>query len=344
MKKYISLLALAILMCGPAAAQKLSHFGQYHLMPHTLNPAFTGIEDYLDLKAGFRFSTLPASLDETQVPNNYFLAANHSIHAPEKGNPAANALRISDPSSLIPAIQESTKPRPRHGVGLTFARREVGIYENTLALASYAYHQPLFGNWVGALGISSGWTQERIRPGDFIVIDGSDPIFMGLSTNGGTFNTLDLNAGLTLYNPNVYVGYAMNQIASGAISGSAADQGSVISYITHTIQGGVQFSPNNTGDYQLQLSGVANINPDLGLTYVAAGKVQYQELITLGLGYRSEQAITGYLGLVLGARLTAGYSYDYILNGSIREYTTGAHEIILGYRLLNKFLKPTNFW
>ena len=338
MKKYFIVLLLMTLVVGESLAQKLSHIGQYYLIPHTLNPAFTGIEDYLDLKGGYRFTTLPNELSLGALPSNYFVAANYSIHAGEIGNPGFKALRISNPSQL-PGLDETRTAR--HGIGLTFARRELGVYENTVALASYAFHLPIANKWTAALGVSGGFTQGVVNPGNIVVIDGSDPIFQSLTT-AGTNSTFDLNAGLTLFSQNLYVGYAMNQLTSGTIQSVSIPDSANVRYITHTTQAGFQFRPRQ--DYQVQFSGVVNIRPDLGVTYVAAAKMVYQELITLGLGYRSEGSITGYLGLVLGAQITVGYAYDYAVGSGLRDYTTGSHELVLGYRLMNPYFKPTRFW
>lgn len=345
MKKYISIFALALVVALPLQAQKLSHFSQYHLMPHTFNPAFTGIEDYLDLKAGFRFNTVPNTVNDFRTPANYFVGANFSIRSGERVSPGFKAIRNTRPSAAenFSTMEYHDDAVLRHGIGLTLSRRDIGPFSNTSALVSYALHMPISRKWTATMGISTGLTQDVLRPNEYQVVDTNDPIFVGLNTNGGNVLAADLNIGAALHHEDMYVAYALNQILRGEVSSTAIESDSVaVNYMTHTAQAGYRFQL--TPGYQLMLSGALNMRPDLGSTYVGSAKIMMHEAFTFGLGYRSDGALTGYLGLLYDYRFTLGYSYDLNLGDARQAYTTGAHELVIGIALNNRYFKTPYFW
>lgn len=332
-----------------AKGQKLSHFAQYYLIPHAINPSFTGIEDYLDLKAGVRLSTLTRDVttNGASQPQNYFVAANFSIRPPEKINPAFKSLRISNPSAAANFANAVYQERfiQRHGIGVTFSRRDIGGYENTTGLLSYALHVPIWEEISASLGISSGVVQSVLKAGEYNIFDENDPIYVDLVNNQGNIFSADLNAGINVYHPNFYVGYAMNQLLRGTFFNATEGDSSAtaINYFTHTGQLGVQFLI--TPDFELQLSGVVNQSPDLGFTYTGGVKLQYHDALTFGVGYRNEGAITGYIGLLSDYRFTVAYSFDYIIpTVTASQYLFGSHEVVLGLTLNNRLYKPPYFW
>lgn len=345
-RKSIILVGIALGFVSSAIGQKLSYFSQFHQIPHTLNPSFTGIEDFLDLKAGFRFSTLPSeAIGENSLPNNLFFAANFSLRPPEQVPAGFKSLRTSNAEAAKVLLEAYDSNRPfvrRHGIGITFARRDIGNYDRTVGLLSYALHLPLFGKVSASLGVSGGFLQERLGAGNYQVIDTSDPIYEDLIDNGGSQITADMNAGINLYHPAWYVGYSMNQLLRGVVVSNTANDVKSVQYLTHTAQAGVRFPISNS--FRMLVSGVANISPDLGTNFTAMGKVQYLDLVTVGVGYRSEGALTGYIGFLSDYRLNLGYSFDYFFNRTGQVYVTGSHEIVLGFALFNNNYKAPYFW
>ena len=301
----------------------------------------------MDIKAGFRFSTLRQdviSQADIGLPNNYFVAANFSIRPPDKINPTFKSLRISNPTAAASFANAVYEERfiQRHGVGVTMSRRDVGNYQNTTALVSYALHLPIWEEISASLGVSTGAIQEQLIFGALNLFDENDPVYLSLQSSDGPRFSVDLNAGLNVYHPNFYVGYAVNQLLRSSYNAVTLESDSVaISYLTHTGQLGIQFLI--TPDFELQLSGVVNQSVDIGLSYATALKVQYHDALTFGVGYRSEGAVTGYIGLLSDYRFTVAYAYDFIFSES-SNYLSGSHEIVLGMTLLNRLYKPPYFW
>ena len=57
-----------------------------------------------------------------------------------------------------------------------------------------------------------------------------------------------------------------------------------------------------------------------------------KELLWVGAGYRTGDAISAMLGIQLSKNMRINYSYDYTLTG-LQKYNSGSHEITLGYDL-----------
>jgi type IX secretion system PorP/SprF family membrane protein len=58
--------------------------------------------------------------------------------------------------------------------------------------------------------------------------------------------------------------------------------------------------------------------------------VLLSNILWLGVGYRTNDAVVGMVELQLSKKLRIGYSYDYTLS-DIQQYSSGSHEFMLGY-------------
>ncbi|HEX7904175.1 MAG TPA: type IX secretion system membrane protein PorP/SprF [Chitinophagaceae bacterium] len=74
-------------------------------------------------------------------------------------------------------------------------------------------------------------------------------------------------------------------------------------------------------------------------------KLQYQDLVWLGGGYRLQDGFTALIGINLGHTVNVGYSYDYTTN-PLRSFSNGSHEFIIGFLLGNQYgdTCPRNVW
>jgi len=238
------------------------------------------------------------------------------------------------------------------GVGFYFANDQLGFMASNSARLQGSKHF-VIGEKGGILaaGLDLGIFQQRIN-GTFIAPQTlNDP---AIPSNPGSFpatgapalNKLvpDFGAGLYFTIPNkVYVGISTSHIAAQDLKGATAPSGTVSTGYKLTfdvarhyyIIGGYHFSFSG-GDHIVTpnikiKTDAATTQVDFNLTYM----LQHQ--FWIGATYRLQDAIAPMLGVqdVLVKGLKIGYSYDVTLS-KIKGYSSGTHEIMLGYCLKPK--------
>ena len=63
-------------------------------------------------------------------------------------------------------------------------------------------------------------------------------------------------------------------------------------------------------------------------------RVIWQDMVWMGLSYRTGDAISVLAGYSYEEKIYFGYSYDMTLS-DLRKHNTGTHEIMFGYRFTN---------
>ncbi len=139
--------------------------------------------------------------------------------------------------------------------------------------------------------------------------------------------TYDLGFGAYYGIPNkMYIGISSSHLPSQVISSGDAKYVLARHYY---IMGGYTFelNPFNTIAPNIKVkSDGATAILDLNLTYT------YNNMFWLGATYRPQDAVAPMLGVKLlkDKSLKIGYAYDYTLS-KLKGYTSGTHEIFLGY-------------
>jgi type IX secretion system PorP/SprF family membrane protein len=88
----------------------------------------------------------------------------------------------------------------------------------------------------------------------------------------------------------------------------------------------------------LSTGGELKFRPSFMLKYTENAPLQYDinlnllisDIIWIGASYRSADAVTLLLEYQVNKKLRVGYSYDLTLS-DIRSYSSGSHEIVIGY-------------
>lgn len=247
------------------------------------------------------------------------------------------------------------------GVGFYFANDQLGFMASNSARLQAAKHF-IFGNGgILSAGLDAGIFQQRIN-GTFIAPQTlNDPAIpsnpttntSNPGTNAPALNKLVPDFGLGLYFtiPNkMYVGLSTSHLSAAELKGNTQPSGGAIG--TPTVQStgykltfdvarhyyiiaGYHFSFAGgqhivTPNIKIK-SDAATTQVDFNLTYM----MNHQ--FWLGATYRLQDAVAPMLGIqdVLVKGLKVGYSYDVTLS-KIKGYSSGTHEIMLGYCLKPK--------
>lgn len=302
--------------------QQYSLWNQNHYL---INPAAAGNTDYFDVGIGFRQQWAGVS----DAPQSYFATGHSILNRPKSFQ--KSALYTSRTAGAGTKKTKAGKPYVKHALGGTLNSGENGAFKKTQAMLTYALHLPIKNDLYLSFGVSAGFSNFGFNESKASVLYDNDPTYnsYAASENSNLFNT---DAGLYLYSDQFFFGYSAKQILRNELNLSEVTSGNDPSSLEmeHLVIGGYHFDLTN--DYRLTPNVLYRQSANQPATYEVNGTLSYKSAISVGLTYRSEDAVALTLGLQFNHMLRAGYSYDYTLS-EIKEQSSGSHEIFIGLTL-----------
>ena len=337
MKKYlffISLLITPLLL----TAQDNFYFSQYFQVGPVLNPALTGVDNFLDIKLNYRNQWTGFS----DAPSSSYFGINGYFQKETQDAYKQYSLRTSDPKYLdkLPGREVALVERLRHGWGGQVVYDIQGPYEQINVNFNYAVHLPVGKKAKLSLGIAASMVNQRINLEKIILKDpDNDQFYQSLLANGGRNTYLDFNPGLLFYNNNFYLSYSIQHAIRLAISSDDIDYGK--NEIGQIIMAGFNFDLSST--VKLLPSGLYNFNQQYNDVWETNLKLLISEKIWAGVSYRSTSTLVFMAGIYVNNLFNLGYSFDYQIS-ELNNYTSGSHEITLGLMLFKKDTKAPFLW
>ena len=333
MKRVVLKIFIILLSLQVALAQQKPQYTQYFLNPLLLNPAVTGIENYTDVKAGYRSQW--AGIDGAPVTTfltlsmplgkNYLNSGAKQLDANGNADPRGNIL----PDNYIASI-------PHHGIGLIIVSDQAGpISQNNIAVA-YAYHLTLTAKSNLALGLMAGFSHFNINTLQLNPENTLDPaIFNGKNSNWEP----DLRAGIWYYNPKYFIGLSVTELLPQSlyfVSNNTHVQPKIVPQLY--ANAGMKFFLGNdmifTPSVLLKKVDIASFSFDVN------AKILFKNIFWLGGSYRHNNSFSALTGINVNTFINIAYSYD-ITTSSLNTLSNGSHEIMLSI-LLNNKLKHTS--
>ena len=207
------------------------------------------------------------------------------------------------------------------GVGLAvFAADQLGAEKNFSARASYAYQLDLGSGRVG-FGLNLGYQQKSLDGSKFVFNDLNDNSIPVGSVSGGAF---DMGLGVYYQTEKLYAGISTQHLTKGDIK---------YDNISSTLERHYYL----LAGYNIDLTSSLVLKPS-ALVKTDGVSVQADLNANLlinnrfwgGVSYRLQDAIVIMAGLEIIPNLKLGYSYD-LTTSDIKTYSSGTHEIMLGY-------------
>ncbi len=330
---------MALLAVNSLFAQQKPHYTQYILNQYIVNPALTGIENYVDIKASHRLQWVGLQ----DAPVTTYL----TVHGPiGKSDYKTTATSYSVPGENPRGKnywEEYVPSKPHHGWGVQVINDRTGPLNQFAAYGTYAYHIGLTGSTNLSAGLGLGINNMSLNTDKLQFNTAVDPAVYG----SGILNNInfDMNVGLYLYSGDYFVGVSAQQVMPSKIDFSNnAIKKAEGKRVPHLFA---------TAGYRFLIGDNFNFIPSLMVKYIqpapvqveANGKLQYQDLMWVGASYRHEDGIAAMVGLNVSNTFNVGYSYDYTTS-RLNNYTRGTHEIVLGFTIGNKFGSscPRNVW
>ncbi|MBS1757366.1 MAG: type IX secretion system membrane protein PorP/SprF [Bacteroidetes bacterium] len=317
---------------------------QYVLNNYILNPAVTGIENYVDIKLDNRNQW--TGIDGAPV-TSYF-----SIQGPI----GKSDLRTSATSFKVPGEnprgkqywEEYTAPEPHHGIGCIIMNDKAGYLNRWSISASYAYHKPLGVKTTLAAGFNAGISSVSLDRSkiNFADLNPNDP---AIGYTNGELKKIkpEIGAGLWLYSARYFAGISVLNIIPGKYQFVKNDK-----Y-------GTYYSPNFfiTAGYRANINDDFNLIPSVMIQYWQPqllgvhvnAKLQYQDKMWVGASYRYGDLISGYSGMAginVANTFNISYAYEVATTNRLRAYTGNTHELMIGFIIGNKYgdTCPRHVW
>jgi type IX secretion system PorP/SprF family membrane protein len=337
MRKFVLTMVFIQLLCLVYAQQR-PHYSQYIINPFIINPAIAGIENYTDLKIANRTQWTGIN----GAPNTTYL----TVHGPiGKADYRTNPLSFEMKGTNLRGRdywENYEAAKPHHGLGLTIRNDRTGYINWFQAGVSYAYHLGISPNTSISAGFYGGVNNVFLQQDKITLAQSND---LAINVNTSTLNKLkpDVSAGLWLYSNKWFGGIAMANVIPQNIRFTTDNNygGKLVNHYFATIGYRAQVTDDVAAIPSVMVKYIRPLSPQVDVNV----KMQYQDRLWAGLGYRTQEGFNGVVGVNVSSKFNVSYSYDYTTS-RLRSFTNGSHEIVLGFLINNSYGDncPRNLW
>lgn len=295
MKKFIALI-IATTLAGGLCAQQEVMVSHYMFNGLFLNPAYAGSHPYMSATALHRSQWVGL-----------------------EGAPSTQVFGFDTP------LFDN-----KLGAGLTVINDRIGDTRQLEVNANVAYHLQLDkeNKHRLAFGIRAGVTNYSARLTDTEVWESNDPVF---SQDINNELIPRFGAGVYYYSERIYAGISIPTLyaADSKIKLNIDDLRE--SYYTrhYFLNAGVVFDVGEK--FQIKPSTLVKIEEAAPVNVDINCNVLYNNLIWVGVSYRTGDAVVALLDVNVTPQFRIGYAYDFTLS-QLNQHSNGTHEIMLGYQ------------
>jgi type IX secretion system PorP/SprF family membrane protein len=336
--KLIFTLAL-VLTSSWLMAQQRAQYSNFALNNYLLNPAITGIEDYTDIKFGFRNQWVGVE----GAPRTYSFSAHMPIDKRNITTQVNTRMRNGRKVRTVSQRRDNSKGhklKPHQGMGLIAESDKSGAINRSNLNLTYAYHLPVSRSIRIAAGAGAGILNYNINTTYLHLDNTADAV---LSSPALKSTQLDLTLGLWVYSRNFFGGVSAAQFVS-------KKRDFIKSLDAQT---GMQPHLFVSGGYKVQVSPAFALVPSVLLKVAQPSplsadinlKAVLLDRVFVGGTYRQEDALSAIAGLNVGPTLALGYAYD-ATTSELSPFSQGSHEVVLNIKLFNrsKAICPDWLW
>jgi len=291
MKKLIIIMVLFVAGTLQTNAQQEIMTSQYMFNGLFLNPAYAGSHKYFSSSVIARMQWV-----------NF------------EGAPRTGILAIDGPLM-----------NQRMGIGLTMSHEKIGVTFQTDIYANYSYFIKIGRGKLG-LGIKAGISHYAAKVSELVVWDDGDQVFMGTRRSAVLPK---FGMGAYYFTDKWYAGFSVPTLLAYDPEynfNGLLEESSAMSY--HYFL--------NAG-YAFTLSPKFKLIPSFLMKFQEAALPQfdinlntmYNDMISLGVSYRTQDAVSIMAQFHFKTRYRIGYAYD-ITTTKMSQYSAGSHEIMIG--------------
>jgi len=310
-------------------AQQKPQYTQYVFNSLLFNPALSGIENYTDVKAGYRnqWTGLQGAPQTSYLSLSAPLGSDF-LYGDATEMPASGG---DDPMSRQYS-QYYQAAAPHHGIGFTLVSDKAGPITATNIDATYAYHIGITSKLNLSLGVAAGVSRTNLNTSELSLENAFDPAVDNASN--AQWNP-DLGVGIWAYSSDYFVGISAQQVLPQKLYFStniAYDQSKTTPHYYFT------------AGYKLFMSDDVALLPSfliigvkpVPVSYAINMKVSFKDVLWIGGSYRKDDSFGVLAGFNISSLINVGYSYD-ITTSALNTVSYGSHEIVLSLLLNNRY-------
>ncbi|MES2275785.1 MAG: type IX secretion system membrane protein PorP/SprF [Bacteroidota bacterium] len=309
-------------------AQQRPQYTQYVFNSYLLNPAVSGIENYIDLKAGYRsqWTGLEGAPVTSYITINGPIGQNFI-----QGDATAMPGDGANPYSRS-YTQDYTAAEPHHGVGFSMISDKTGPISQTTMNMSYAYHLGLTEKLNLAVGVSAGINHISLNTNEITLENPLDP---AIANGNNSQWKPDLGAGIWAYSSNYYIGASVQQLLKQNLyfgTDKTVTQSQTVPHYFFTT--GIKLPMGD--DLSLLPSVLVKVIQPVPTTFDVNLKMAFRDIFWVGGSYRKDDSFGALAGFNVSSSINVGYSYD-LTTSALKTVSNGTHEIVIGILLNNKY-------
>ncbi|MEJ6982333.1 type IX secretion system membrane protein PorP/SprF [Pedobacter sp. P351] len=317
-----------LLVSHAGYSQQRPQYTQYIFNNYLINPAITGIENYIDLKAGYR--TQWTGLEGAPVTNyisinaplgKNFLTGDANSFGGQEDNPMSRSY-----------LQNYMAAEPHHGIGMHAVIDKAGPINRLDINATYAYHLGLTDKLNIAVGLAVGVSKVNLDFSKILLENNIDPAIVASETES---LKPDLGAGIWIYGPRYFVGFSAQQLLGQSLSftnDNRYNQGKAVPHYFFTAGYKVFIAEDIAAVPSIMIKRVSPA-PN---SYDANLKLAFRDKFWLGGSYRHNDSFSALAGFNVSYLFNLSYSYDFTTS-DLGNVSNGTHEIVLGLLLNNRY-------
>ena len=282
---------IAIFAVNIVCGQQKPVFSQYMFNPMAINPAFAGTQEQLNLSALYR---------------------NQWVNL--KGSP-----------TIITFSGNTGIPTKNIGLGFVLSKDQIGIHSDVGLYLSYAYHLRLGKDKLLSLGLQGGFNNLI---SDFNLLELKDDNDPNLS---GVYSKFNPNFGMGLFymSKKFYAGLSIPYIVNTRFFREEDVVSDARAKRYYFLTAGYVIDLNSRLQFKPEF--MIRIQEGSPFGYDVNGKFIIDKKVSLGVSYRSGDAVIGTFEFQMNENFRLGYAYEYVLS-DLSYFTRGSHEIMINYR------------
>lgn len=321
------------MVSASAFSQQKPQYTQYIFNQYLLNPALSGIENYIDFKAGYRKQWAGIS----DAPQTTFVSANWALGDQQLWSNALTAFPEQTGSPMDRNYTQNYMSSPsHHGMGITAVLDKTGPLKRLDANLTYAYHLQLNSHLNLSAGVAAGLSSISL---DINVLTFDTPYDPALSKALVNQVKPDLSVGLWLYGARIFAGISAQQILPQKLSFSGDNQYNQGKEVPHFFA---------TAGYKFFVDEEIAVIPSVMVKYIQSSptsvdlnvKFTFRDKLWLGGSYRKNDSFSAMAGFNISKMVNLTYSYDFTTS-DLNQVSNGSHEIVLGLLLNNIYKVPS---
>jgi len=324
-KKWMFLMVICCLSAY-SSAQQVPQYSQFLQNQYMVNPASTGVYDFINVTVGGRLQW--AGLENAPKTSYLYVAAPAEKWRNASMKRTYGKIRRGNKSVRHPRMRYGSLV---HAFGGSFVADQYGPFRQLKMMGTYALHLPITRDYNISFGTSVGLSNRAFIPENAQVLSVLtntgvfDQTYDTYAANQGAQNTMELEAGMYFHGKGGFLGVSMNQLTKDFVQFGNRD---------------FNFDPRMhlfvTGGIELQVNRNLAITPAFLVKYVRPAPVsieimsqfEFQERYWFAASYRHKDAVVANLGMYVSNKFKLGYSFDLPIT-PIRNYSAGSHELVL---------------